>query len=88
VKGKVVSFMEHTSLDSYVAMYRFHSGAPDASNYRAAAQEIMDRLQANLSIAGIPRLEFETLERPASAAPSEKAQHQVCVKGNEVRILL
>lgn len=77
VKGKGVSFMEHTSLDSDVAMYRFHSGAPDASNYRAAAQEIMDRLQANLSSAGITGLEFETLERPASAAPSEKAQRLV-----------
>ncbi|WP_165420485.1 transketolase C-terminal domain-containing protein [Rhizobium leguminosarum] len=77
VKGKGVSFMEHTSLDSDVAMYRFHSGAPDASNYRAAAQEIMDRLQANLSSAGITGLEFETLERPASAAPAEKAQRLV-----------
>nr|WP_222025554.1 transketolase C-terminal domain-containing protein [Rhizobium laguerreae] len=77
VKGKGVSFMEHTSLDSDVAMYRFHSGAPDASNYRAAAQEIMDRLQGNSTSAGITELEFETLERPASAAPPERAQRLV-----------
>nr|WP_246801760.1 transketolase C-terminal domain-containing protein [Rhizobium leguminosarum] len=77
VKGKGVSFMEHTSLDSDVAMYRFHSGAPDASNYRAAAQEIMDRLQGNSTSAGIAELEFETLERPASAAPPERAQRLV-----------
>ncbi|MBY3541592.1 transketolase [Rhizobium laguerreae] len=77
VKGKGVSFMEHTSLDSDVAMYRFHSGAPDASNYRAAAQEIMDRLKGNSTRAGITELEFETLERPASAAPPERAQRLV-----------
>ncbi|MBY3267026.1 transketolase [Rhizobium laguerreae] len=77
VKGKGVSFMEHTSLDSDVAMYRFHSGAPDASNYRAAAQEIMDRLQGNSTSAGITELEFETLERPASAAPPERAERLV-----------
>lgn len=77
VKGKGVSFMEHTSLDSDVAMYRFHSGAPDASSYRLAAQEIMDRLQQRLSETGVAAFEFETAEREATAPPPATAQRLV-----------
>jgi len=77
VKGKGVSFMEHTSLDSDVAMYRFHSGAPDASSYRKAAQEIMSRLQQELADVGIEGLNVETSEREAVAPPSENAQRLI-----------
>ncbi|MGO8264059.1 transketolase, partial [Rhizobium ruizarguesonis] len=35
VKGKGFSFMEHTSLDSDVAMYLFHSGAPGSRPFSA-----------------------------------------------------
>lgn len=77
VKGKGVSFMEHTSLDSDVAMYRFHSGAPDASSYRLAAQEIMDRLQQRLHGVGAAALEFETIEREATAPPPSTAQRLI-----------
>lgn len=77
VKGKGVSFMEHTSLDSDLAMYRFHSGAPDARSYRLAAQEIMSRLQQRLSIAGAKAFEFESVERSATAAPPVSAQRLV-----------
>lgn len=77
VKGKGVSFMEHTSLDSDVAMYRFHSGAPDASSYRLAAMEIMDRLQQHLKNEGQATLEFETIEREAAAPVSATAQRLV-----------
>ncbi len=77
VKGKGVSFMEHTSLDSDVAMYRFHSGAPDASSYRLAAQEIMDRLQYRLHGVGVAALEFETIEREATAPPPPNAQRLI-----------
>jgi transketolase len=77
VKGKGVSFMEHTSLDSDVAMYRFHSGAPDASSYRLAAQEIMDRLQQKMDSAGIPALQFETGEREATVPPPASAQRLI-----------
>ena len=77
VKGKGVSFMEHTSLDSDVAMYRFHSGAPDASSYQLAAQEIMDRLQQKMDSAGIPALQFETGEREATVPPTTSAQRLI-----------
>jgi transketolase len=77
VKGKGVSFMEHTSLDSDVAMYRFHSGAPDGGSYRRAAQEIIDRLQQRIAAVGGAALAFETVEREASAAPPTTAQRLV-----------
>lgn len=77
IKGKGVSFMEHTSLDSDVAMYRFHSGAPDASAYRLAAQEIMARLLQRFADAGIPAIEAETIERPVTAPPPATAQRLI-----------
>ena len=77
IKGKGVSFMEHTSLDSDVAMYRFHSGAPDASSYRLAAQEIMDRLQQHMVEAGVRSLVFETIEREATIPPPTTVQRLI-----------
>ncbi len=82
VKGKGVSFMEHTSLDSDVAMYRFHSGAPDASSYRLAAQEIMDRLQQRLQEVGVCPLEFETVEREVAVPQPEKVQRLIGAYSN------
>lgn len=77
VKGKGVSFMEHTSLDSDVAMYRFHSGAPDAGSYQRAAHEIIDRLQQRLHVAGAAPLHLETNEREAQTPPSGTAQRLI-----------
>ncbi|MDP2265463.1 MAG: transketolase C-terminal domain-containing protein [Thiobacillus sp.] len=77
IKGKGVSFMEHTSLDSDVAMYRFHSGAPDAGSYRLAAQEIMARLQQRMSDASAAALDFETIEREATTPPPTTAQRLI-----------
>ena len=77
VKGKGVSFMEHTSLDSDVAMYRFHSGAPDSSSYQLAAQEIMDRLQQRLQEAKAACLELVTIEHVATTPPPVTAQRLI-----------
>lgn len=84
VKGKGVSFMEHTSLDSDVAMYRFHSGAPDAKSYRLAAEEIMERLQQQMIAAGGAAFAFETVEREASAAPPATVQRLVAAYSREL----
>ena len=69
VKGRGVSFMEGTSIDSDVEMFRFHSGAPQAVDYRLAVQELIDKLALGLkSIAAAP-LVLEHVERRAPAAP-------------------
>lgn len=77
VKGKGVSFMEHTSLDSDVAMYRFHSGAPDADSYRRAAQEIIERLRLSMERLEAPNIEYEISVRDSAAAPSAAAQRLI-----------
>jgi transketolase len=77
IKGKGVSFMEHTSLDSDVAMYRFHSGAPDSLSYSRAAQELMDRLKLEMADAGMSPIEFESIEREATALPPATAQRLI-----------
>jgi transketolase len=70
IKGRGVSFMEHTALDSDVALYRFHSGAPDANAYTRAAYELMDDLQGRAAALGLSRLAFEATERTAAPAPA------------------
>jgi transketolase len=77
IKGKGVSFMEHTSLDSDVAMYRFHSGAPDADSYRLATQEIMSRLEQHMSDASLGPLSYETVEREGTLPPPASAQRLI-----------
>ena len=69
VKGRGVSFMEHTALDSDTDMYRFHSGAPDADSYGRGAQELLDHVNRALSRIGVARLSIESVEPPAKAAP-------------------
>ena len=69
IKGKGVSFMEHTSIDSDVEFYKFHSGAPSDEAYVKAAQELIDSANARLNAAGTARLEFETVIRPAAVLP-------------------
>jgi transketolase len=58
-------------------MYRFHSGAPDASSYRLAAQEIVDRLWQRMADAGATALTLETIEREATAPPPATAQRLI-----------
>ncbi len=69
IKGKGVSFMEHTSIDSDVEFYKFHSGAPSDEAYVKAAQELIDAANAKLNTAGAAQLELETITRPAAVLP-------------------
>lgn len=70
VKGKGVSFMEGTSIDSDVEMFRFHSGAPQAADYRRAVQELIERLNGDLGSIGVTPLELESVERKAPIPPA------------------
>ncbi len=67
VKGCGVSFMEHTSLDSDVAMYRFHSGAPDQDAYRRAITELKTQLDKLTFDAEIEPISFESIVIPSSS---------------------
>ena len=70
VKGRGVSFMEHTAMDSDTDMYRFHSGAPDSDSYSRGAQELLDHANRALSRIGAASLSLETAEPPTKVLPS------------------
>ncbi len=71
VKGRGISFMEHTAMESDAALYRFHSGAPDADSYRLGAQELLDRINKRLGDLGAAALAVETFQQPAAAPAGE-----------------
>ena len=45
IKGKGISFMEHTSMKKKQEYYKYHSGAPSAQEYAKGANEILKRIQ-------------------------------------------
>ena len=69
IKGKGVSFMEHTSIDSDVEFYKFHSGAPTDDAYVKAAQELIDAANVKLTAVRSSALELETVTRPVAVQP-------------------
>lgn len=71
IKGKGVSFMEHTAMESDAAQYTFHSGAPKAEQYTKAAQELIDGINAKLDKAGAAALELEKVQNKPAPAPGE-----------------
>ncbi|MFO0548352.1 MAG: transketolase C-terminal domain-containing protein [Polyangiaceae bacterium] len=77
VKGKGVSFMEHTAMESDVALYRFHSGAPDAGSYSRAVDELVAAVRRRWEAHGLPTLALETTERPAVKPPAKPPQRLI-----------
>ena len=74
IKGKGVSFMEHTSFDSDVEEYPFHSGAPDRVVHERACREILVRLNRCLRRHGLPHCPLQplALHPPPSATRQER----------------
>ena len=64
IKGKGVSFMEHTSIDSDVELYKYHSGAPTSDAYVQASQELIDSSNILLNELALDPIELETIVRP------------------------
>ena len=62
VKGKGVSFMEHTSLDSDIELYKFHSGAPSDDAYLAALDELVEGVESSFSAEGLERPKLEVVK--------------------------
>lgn len=53
VKGRGVSFMEHTAMTDDQEFYRFHSGAPSAADYLRGVDELWDRCLAAFNELGL-----------------------------------
>jgi transketolase len=64
VKGKGVSFMEGTAIDSDVEMFRFHSGAPKADEYLRAVEEIEARISQRLASIKASPVEVVRVDKP------------------------
>ena len=59
IKGRGVSFMEHTALKSDADRYCFHSGAPDSDSYARAVHELVDQVNSGLAMLGTSSLRLE-----------------------------
>ena len=74
IKGRGVSFMEHTHTPED-GLYRYHSGAPDATAYRRALLELCERIGPLLERQGCGPLVLERsqpVRKPAGAASAER----------------
>jgi transketolase len=64
IKGRGVSFMEHTALLPQDKYYRFHSGAPDDATYARAAAELIATANRQLEEFGQAPLQLEQAPTP------------------------
>tara|TARA_B110000444_G_scaffold261021_1_gene310540 strand:+ start:4859 stop:6811 length:1953 start_codon:yes stop_codon:yes gene_type:complete len=69
IKGRGVSFMEHTSIDSDVELYKFHSGAPSEDLYIQASQELIDNVNTLFIEQGLKIPQLEAVNRPPVILP-------------------
>jgi len=66
VKGKGVSFMEHTSIDSDVDYYKFHSGAPNEELYTLALNELVLSINNLRKNFGLNAVLLSEVNRPST----------------------
>ena len=64
IKGRGVSFMEHTAFSSDDGLYRFHSGAPGDADYDNAVVELVGAIDEDLRAIGSVTVELESKQRP------------------------
>ena len=64
VKGRGVSFMEHTAMEKQDELYRFHSGAPDDFAYENAKEELIGDANSQLFELGSSTLKLRGRQRP------------------------
>lgn len=57
IKGRGVSFMEHTAMGDDDVYYRYHSGAPSPEEYQAGAEELLVDITRRCEKCGLPAAE-------------------------------
>ena len=77
IKGKGVSFMEHTSIDSDVELYKFHSGAPTESMYVEAVEELIGRTNGLLHSMGLQEVKLLEVESPEKNQEAPKTERLI-----------
>jgi transketolase len=83
IKGRGVSFMEHTSLRPEDKLYRYHSGAPDDATYQRAATELISDVAERLTEREQQPLRLESEPRPSRTAPANP-QRLITAYGREL----
>lgn len=73
IKGRGVSFMEHTAMAPDQVMYGFHSGAPSAENYARAVAELLPKAEELFDVHGLGDLDVRRATKPAAAALPDDA---------------
>lgn len=73
IKGRGVSFMEHTAMAPDQEYYRYHSGAPTPEDYRRAADELLADIQSRCAAAGLatPQVQSVSVE-PLKVPPGSE----------------
>lgn len=69
IKGKGISFMEHTAMGPNDKLYRFHGGAPDDESYVKGTEELVANANALFLEAGADGLHVENVSLPESNPP-------------------
>ena len=78
IKGRGVSFMEHTTMASDQRLYAYHSGAPDDDTYTRAVNELLTSVNACLKDLGAAEVTIDqntslrppTLDKPQRLIPA------------------
>ena len=81
IKGRGVSFMEHTAMTPDDELYHYHSGAPSADDYAAGVAELRTRIDETLASIGERELKVVEVERPSAAGVADDAQRLVPAYG-------
>jgi len=74
IKGKGVSFMEHTSIDSDIEFYKFHSGAPSSDAYYRASLELVNLVNNMLIEKGLESIFLEKISRPVIETQNDQTR--------------
>ena len=77
IKGKGVSFAEHTAMAPTDRLYKFHSGAPAPVVHERMAEELIATANGLLKAAGQPELSLERVPFPERPAPPPAVQRMV-----------
>lgn len=72
LKGRGVSFMEHTALGPDDEFYGFHSGAPSPEQYRQAVVELWSASDDALTVLGLPALSLDPINETNPVAAAEE----------------
>ena len=80
VKGRGVSFMEHTSMEG--RWYRYHSGAPSAQDYERGVDELMEAVCGRLAHFGFENPEIRSVSKETVARPASGAQRLIGAYGD------